>query len=271
MALETLVEALTRLAVAGYGEDLVADGDDLRVTSTGERLAVDDVAVTEIVRFEGVSDPDDEAILFAVARADGRPLGTYTAPYGPDAGGDDVAVVVALHRLAESPEAIAAHTEHDHVAAVFDVHADAEAAIGELRHLGFGSERLGVAVHRGDRYVFERDVEEELGRDTLRGIARGIPVGALAGMLVAAITLPGIGTLGVGGVLALAWGSGLGGAMLGGYLGAAKDSTAFDEHEHLGEVALTPGQVLVAVCSHGDPEAIRDVFRRHGGTPVEEG
>lgn len=265
MALETLVQALTRLAVAGYGDDLVADGDGLRVVSTGERLAVDEVVVTEIVRFEGETNPDDEAILFAVATVDGRPLGTYTAPYGPDAGGDDVDVVVALTRVADSDESLAAHTAHDHVVAVFDAHGDVEAAVGELRRRGFGSEHLGLAVHEGDRYVFERDVEEELGRDTLRGVATGIPVGALAGMLVAALALPGIGTLGVGGVLALAWGSGFGGAMIGGYLGAARDSTAFDEHEHLGDVALQPGQVLVAVCSHGEPEEVADVLRRHSG------
>jgi hypothetical protein len=48
--------------------------------------------IDEVVRYEGVSDPDDEAILLALRCHCGR-LGLYVAGFGPSASAADVAVL----------------------------------------------------------------------------------------------------------------------------------------------------------------------------------
>ncbi len=70
---------------------------------------------------------------------------------------------------------------------------------------------------------------------------------------MAALVSTGIGVIGVGGVLALSGASALWGGMLGGYLGTAVGGVGWDEHQEFGYVALEPGEVLVVVCSHGQP------------------
>jgi len=53
--------------------------------------------------------------------------------------------------------------------------------------------------------------------------------------------------------------------MLGGYGGEAAGDRAFAEREELSTAHLEPGQVLVAVCSHGHPATVEAVMERHGG------
>lgn len=112
----------------------------------------------------------------------------------------------------------------------------AEAAVDELRRVGLGRAHLGVAV------------------------------GFLAGFALLGLAVAGIGPIGVGGLLALGAASGLEGSMLGGYLGVAAADQPLAVHEHLAAAALAPGEVLVAVCSHGHPETVRQILLRHGGT-----
>lgn len=163
------------------------------------------------------------------------------------------------------PEDIAAHAEHDHIAAVFPDRATATAAIEHLRSLGLGSEHLGVAVHGADAVVFEHDEDRELVRDTEVGALVGAPVGAIAGLALAGLAVPGIGLVGVGGMFALAGASALWGGLVGGYLGAAAGDEGWNAHRDLTYTALAPGEVLVVVCSHGHPDAARDVMTQHSG------
>jgi len=53
------------------------------------------VSVEEVVRFEGASDPGDQAILFALV-AGCTHRGYYSAAYGVAAAKDDIAVLLAL-------------------------------------------------------------------------------------------------------------------------------------------------------------------------------
>lgn len=161
-----------------------------------------------------------------------------------------------------------AHDEHDHLAAVFSDPAAGEAAVSELLGLGLGSDRLGVALRGGERIAFERDADADLGRDLEVGAGAGAVIGFFAGIALLAVAVPGIGTIGVGGLLALGAAAGFGGTMLGGYLGVGMGDRAFAAHEELSDTALEADEVLVAVCSHGHPGAIEDVFRRHGGRLV---
>jgi hypothetical protein len=159
-----------------------------------------------------------------------------------------------------------AHLDHDHIGAVFANRAAAENAVAGLRALGLGSEHLGVVVHDDNPVDFEHDADAEMVHDAEVGVEVGAPLGALAGLGIAALAATGVGgVIGVGGVLALAGASALWGAMLGGFIGTAVGSVGWDEHEDLGYLALEPGEVLVVVCSHGQPDVVRGVLSESGG------
>lgn len=157
-------------------------------------------------------------------------------------------------------------TLEQHLGAVFVDHAAAEAAVSDLRALGLADEHLGVAVHQPDGYVFEEDTEATMALGAEKGVALGAPIGAIAGMAVMALVVPGLGTLGVGGVLAA---GGLSGALAGTYVGAllglAAEEKVLDEEWDWERVPLEPGQMLVVIASHGHPEQVTDILQRHGG------
>lgn len=94
--METVLEAATRLRAVGYDVDFSAT-DDGRLRCGGCGICHDPTAIVidEVVRYEGMSDPDDEAILLAV-RCDCGRLGLYSAAFGPGASSADVAVLARL-------------------------------------------------------------------------------------------------------------------------------------------------------------------------------
>ena len=55
----------------GYTVRFVADGDFLKVTETDRRFRPEDVHIRDHRRFEGASDPDDMAIVYALETSDG--------------------------------------------------------------------------------------------------------------------------------------------------------------------------------------------------------
>jgi len=83
MPLETLAEAVRRLTEAGYRESFRAEDAGLRAVEAGRVFAPEELVVEEVVRFEGPSDPADEAALFALRSPTG-PRGTFVVTYGPD-------------------------------------------------------------------------------------------------------------------------------------------------------------------------------------------
>lgn len=167
-----------------------------------------------------------------------------------------------LHRLVRAAEG---HAEHEHIGAVFSTQEGATAAIGALREQGLGSDHLGVVIREPGEYKFEEDVEEDTKRDTLAGLGLGASVGAIAGLTVAALAVPGLGTIGVGGVLALGAASGFGGAAIGGLLGFDSDETEREEEEPWEALQLPPGAILVVACTHERPESVREILERGGG------
>jgi len=96
MTLEPLRSTQARLEAAGFVADLVAFEGLLHVAGTETSYAPGDLRVVETARFEGSTDPDEEAILMALATADGTPVGLYVTPYGPEMGEEDVTVVQQL-------------------------------------------------------------------------------------------------------------------------------------------------------------------------------
>lgn len=66
MSLETMSEVISRHERAGYVGSFATEEGGLRGPGCGRRHAARDAGIGEIVRFEGDSDPADEAALFAL-------------------------------------------------------------------------------------------------------------------------------------------------------------------------------------------------------------
>ncbi len=96
--METLLEALDRLRAVGYVNDFLATNDgELRCVGCDARHDPATMLIDETVRFEGDSNPGDEAILLALRCSCGVG-GTYTSAYGPMAASPDIAVLTRLPR-----------------------------------------------------------------------------------------------------------------------------------------------------------------------------
>lgn len=94
--LETLHEAIARLAGAGFRDSFQAVRGGLRALDAKQVIASEQLVVEEIVRFEGESDPGDAAVLFALRSHDGKIAGTFVASYGPATDAEAARVMQAL-------------------------------------------------------------------------------------------------------------------------------------------------------------------------------
>ncbi|HYD47999.1 MAG TPA: hypothetical protein VEB21_06620 [Terriglobales bacterium] len=83
MPVETLAEATNRLTACGFDADYRVENGQLAAPGRNCSHRPGAFDVHEIVRFEGVTDPADEAILFAVECKQHAVKGTYIATYGP--------------------------------------------------------------------------------------------------------------------------------------------------------------------------------------------
>ena len=82
MELESLSHAIERLARRGFSHDLRVEEGRLLDPATGRSYEPELLAVDEVVRFEGDSDPDEQAVLFALRAPGGQPLGTLASTFG---------------------------------------------------------------------------------------------------------------------------------------------------------------------------------------------
>ncbi len=83
MCAETLSEVVNRLTAAGYTDDFRAEPEGLRAVPSGCIHTPESLIIDEVVRYEGMTNPDDEAIVFAL-RCDAHGIkGTYVTAYGP--------------------------------------------------------------------------------------------------------------------------------------------------------------------------------------------
>ena len=84
--MRTVSSAVDRLVAEGFTANFgVVDGK-LRAYDTGRTFASHEVVIREYERFEGVSDPDDMAIVYAIEGLDGTrglltdAFGVYSSP-----------------------------------------------------------------------------------------------------------------------------------------------------------------------------------------------
>lgn len=93
---DTLSETLEALRVEGWDDDFEIAGEGIVVTGTDEVEPPQDFAVDREYRFEGASDPGDEAILLAVEHRTSGRRGVLVAAFGPDTTFEEGAVLRAL-------------------------------------------------------------------------------------------------------------------------------------------------------------------------------
>jgi hypothetical protein len=89
-------EALTLLEAAGYTTNFFPKSQALHCTACGSTPEPEHVVVDRIFRFEGVSNPDDEAIVLALRCPVCQAKGVMVTAYGPSADPDDIDVLLAL-------------------------------------------------------------------------------------------------------------------------------------------------------------------------------
>jgi hypothetical protein len=158
------------------------------------------------------------------------------------------------------------------VPGVFADPASAEAAIAELREMGFGDDDLGVIVTDPAHHHLIDDPDYETLKGLKRGILIGTPLGMLGGLALIALGAPGLGVIGLGGALWFVGHAGaLWGAIIGAYYGLTAEIHHLEDIEEKYEIPLAPHEVLVAVVT--DPErsqAVCEVMHGHGARCVRE-
>lgn len=76
-----LHEKINSLEKEGYKDQFTLDGDKLKNTSSGKKYEPSQLSLIKEFRFEGVSNPDDMSILYALEAEDGA-KGTVVDAYG---------------------------------------------------------------------------------------------------------------------------------------------------------------------------------------------
>jgi hypothetical protein len=156
----------------------------------------------------------------------------------------------------------------DVVPAVFTSRDQADAAIDELRQLGFDDDdQSGPVADPVHHHLMDKSVRETL-KGLARGAAIGAPLGALLGVGLLLITVPSLMASGIGGVVVAVF---LGGAF-GGYLGSIVGLGAAIERipriERCYAMSLTEADTLVVVLAGHQTEAVRQIMDRHGARGV---
>jgi hypothetical protein len=98
---KTVTEAIAALGRQGFTKWFRAADDGLQVLESGsvdpERtFAPEDLVVRAVYRFEGVSDPDDMAVVYAIETHDGAVRGTLTDAFGVYADPETGSVVARI-------------------------------------------------------------------------------------------------------------------------------------------------------------------------------
>jgi hypothetical protein len=93
----TLVEALQDLNARGYSDDFELQTSCIHCKTKKLSLKPDEFEIVEVYRFEGMSDPDDNAVVYALEAADGT-KGVIVDAYGTYAQNLDFELAEKLRR-----------------------------------------------------------------------------------------------------------------------------------------------------------------------------
>lgn len=92
---DTVSEAVNGLKKRGFTIDFNIEEEKLVCNTTPLALAPNQFEITEIYRFEGNTDPGDEAVVYAIESKDGQ-KGILVNGYGPEANTVDAELVKKL-------------------------------------------------------------------------------------------------------------------------------------------------------------------------------
>jgi hypothetical protein len=92
---ETVLDAVRLLAADGYGTS-ITPATTVRCAQCGHEHALGELLAERVYRFEGPSDPDEEAIVVGVRCGECGMRGTIVSAYGPAADPD---VILGLSML----------------------------------------------------------------------------------------------------------------------------------------------------------------------------
>lgn len=81
-AYNTLTEAINELTAKGYTENFAMEPECIHCASLQIRLHPEDFQIDEFYRFEGMSNPDDNSIVYAISSLDGKVKGLLIDAYG---------------------------------------------------------------------------------------------------------------------------------------------------------------------------------------------
>ena len=93
---EIVSAALTRLALEGYTADFSSRASGLHCEVCGKAHTAEGARVEKVYRFEGASDPDDEAIVLGLRCPACGIKGVLVSGYGPSTDPDEVALILSL-------------------------------------------------------------------------------------------------------------------------------------------------------------------------------
>lgn len=97
---DTLSEAVNDLVKRGYTTDflLQEEKDCLLCSNNSLELSPDDFTIDEVHRFEGMTDPADESIVFAISSTKHNIRGLVINSFGADFGYRSSKLVAHLHK-----------------------------------------------------------------------------------------------------------------------------------------------------------------------------
>ena len=93
---ETVSAALTQLAEEGYTADFSPHAHGLHCEACGKGHAAEAALVEKVYRFEGASDPDDQAIVLGLRCPACGIKGVLVTGYGPSTDPDEIALILSL-------------------------------------------------------------------------------------------------------------------------------------------------------------------------------
>lgn len=93
---ETVSAALTHLAAEGYSGDFSSHASGVRCADCGEPHSPKGALVERIYRFEGASNPEDQAIVFGLRCPKCGIKGVLVSGYGPTSDPDEEALILSL-------------------------------------------------------------------------------------------------------------------------------------------------------------------------------
>src|SRR5262245_19306495 len=95
---QTMSQVLERLQRKGYVQDFKACSHGMRVIPKNTIVDPETLVVEGIYRFEGETDLDEEAMVFALYCPNNNLKGTYVVAFGPMMDPLDVAIVQRLQK-----------------------------------------------------------------------------------------------------------------------------------------------------------------------------